>query len=78
MGIHDGISKKGTGPGVGKDFTNANFVHVEPYSHFWTDIAMLQNWLIYAHHLSKEQIIDHLKIGLSNTIKNGYNIQKVK
>jgi len=57
---------------------NTNYMHVVPNSHFWTDIAMLQNWLTYsAHRLSKQQIIDHLKIGLINTVENGYDIQKL-
>jgi len=57
---------------------NNNFMQVVPNSHFWTDLNHLQEWLRYSHRLSKEQIIDHLKIGLINTLERGYNIQKVK
>ncbi len=78
MGSHDGISKMGTGPGVGKNFHNVDFVQIIPNSHFWTDIGMLLEWLKYANINSKQQIIKHLQIGLINTLENGYNIQKVK
>lgn len=78
MGNHDGLSKIGTGPGNSRIFQqNTNYMHVVPNSHFWTNIAMLQHWLTYAHRLSKQQIIDHLKIGLINTVENGYDIQKL-
>lgn len=56
----------------------ANFVYAHPDSHFWTSIEMLMEWL--KHHssfTSRERSVEHLVIGLQNTLKNGYDIQKL-
>ena len=56
---------------------SANYLSVEPDSHYWITVEMLQNWLLYAEiKLTKEEIIKELKIGLNNTLKQGYNLQK--
>lgn len=52
--------------------------HVVPDSCFWDNIETIQNFLKYSHLLTKEQLVNALKIGLSNTLERGYNIQKIK
>ena len=53
--------------------TKSNYVHIEPNSHFWTDLNQLLEYLKY-----KEASTEYLKIGLKNTLEHGYNLKKSK
>lgn len=55
-----------------------HFFYVVPNSHFWTDINQILEWL-KAHKMREKTIdIEFLRIGLENTLKNGYNIRKTE
>jgi hypothetical protein len=53
--------------------SQANFMQVEPNSHFWTDL----NQLITSLDVNPPDK-EYLQIGLNNTIKNGYKLLPVK
>lgn len=55
--------------------SSVNYIHVDENSHFWTDINQLLEWLKLKHEVCDAQ---YLKEGLLNTLKNGYNIQKIE
>jgi hypothetical protein len=55
--------------------STVNYYHVEPNSHFWTDLNMILNHEKFApQYLTKK----YLLIGLKNTLKHGYEIGQVK
>lgn len=63
---------------------NANFMQVIPNSHYWGNLEMLLTYLGYIQESGNQWYgnawkaeVEHLIIGLENTIKNGYNIKKV-
>lgn len=51
----------------------SNYMHVEPDSHFWTDIKMLMNFI--AHQRMPGYAKNYLLTGLKNTLDRGYDIQ---
>jgi hypothetical protein len=53
--------------------TKTNYMHIVPNSHFWTDLNQLLEHLKYQE-ITKE----YLKIGLENTLKQGYNLKEIK
>lgn len=59
----------------GQNPININYLHVDENSHFWTDINQMLEWLKLKHEVCDAQ---YLKEGLLNTLKNGYNIQKIE
>lgn len=58
-----------------------NYMQVIPNSQFYTNIEQILNYLNYLKYpipgTSNEEALKYLVIGLQNTIKNGYNIQKI-
>ena len=55
---------------------HANYIHVEPNSHFWTDLQQLIDSIEFGwldERIGKEFIL----IGLHNTIKNGYKLKPI-
>lgn len=54
---------------------SANYMQVVPDSHFWSDLNQLLN-LIQIN--PEELTYDYLKIGLSNSKKNGYELKRTK
>jgi len=50
--------------------TKNNYLHIVPNSHFWTDLNQLLEYLKYKKITNK-----YLKIGLENTLENGYNLR---
>lgn len=54
--------------------TGANYMQVVPDSHYWTDL----NQMLNAIKLHPEELTpDYLKIGLSNSKKNGYELKLI-
>jgi hypothetical protein len=54
--------------------SSVNYMHVEPNSHFYTDLNQLINTIEFGWlnpEIGKEQIL----IGLNNTLKNGYTLR---
>jgi len=54
----------------------ANYYQTIPNSHSWTDLNQLLEGLKYPEYVGFS--FDYLRIGIENTIKNGYNLTKVK
>lgn len=54
------------------EITPIMYHHVVENSHFFTDINQILETL-----KSPKTTLEHLKIGLENTLKNGYNLTKV-
>jgi uncharacterized protein YgfB (UPF0149 family) len=58
-----------------KPVASANYMHVVPNSHFWTDL----NQIITSFDLCPQVLTkEYLLIGLNNSIKNGYKLKKLK
>jgi hypothetical protein len=57
-----------------KIMNNANYVHVVPNSHFWTDLNQIITTFKYC---PQELTRNYLSIGLNNSIKNGYKLKRV-
>lgn len=53
----------------------SNYLHVEPNSHFWTDIKMLMNFIV--HQRMSGYAKEYLLRGLKNTLDRGYDIQQI-
>lgn len=62
-------------PGPKRNTVNINYLQVIEDSHYWTDINQMLEWLKYKQETCDVQ---YLKEGLLNTLKNGYNIQKIE
>ena len=62
---------------------NANYMQVIPNSHYWSNLDMLLTYLGYIQisgnqwYTAWSAEVEHLIIGLENTIKNGYKLKKV-
>ena len=60
-----------------------NFIQVIPNSHYWSNLDMLLTYLGYIQISGNQWYtawsveVEHLIIGLENTIKNGYKLKKV-
>lgn len=52
-----------------------NFVHVEPDSHFYTDFQQILETIRHAQWL--DDAVEQIRIGVENSIKQGYAIQLV-
>ena len=56
---------------------NINYYEVIPDSHYWDSLQSLLHYLDSAEHTSSDpELIKYLQIGLSNTLKNGYDLGK--
>lgn len=60
---------------------NSNYLHIEYNSHFYTNIDHILNTIKHYNGSDNNEeamgeLIDHLIIGLENTKKNGYFLQK--
>lgn len=66
---HSKLPYSATTPTIG-----VNYMHVEPNSHFWTDLTQLTNSIEFGW-LNPEIGKEFILIGLDNTIKNGYKLK---
>lgn len=59
---------------------NSNYVHVKPNSHFYPHIDYILTTLKYypSTFSTEKDFIEHLRIGLENTKKQGYYLTKEK
>jgi hypothetical protein len=64
---------------------SANYVYIVPNSHYWTNLEMLLTQLGYTlssgnqwYENAWKAEVQYLIVGLKNTIKNGYQIKKLK
>ncbi len=53
-------------------------MQVIPNSHYWTDLNMLLNYLKFHPSLKIIDLKEYLMTGIENTLKQGYDIQKVE
>lgn len=61
------------GQGEKTTVETVNFMHIEPDSHYFTDINQILECLKYPSAFDRS----HLITGLENTLNRGYNIQFV-
>ena len=53
------------------------FYQTHPNSHFWTNLTQLQELLKHPYNYTKDELVEFLRVGIENTINNGYNLKKM-
>jgi len=72
-----GYAEHSNVPHSGTTSVGANYIHIVPNSHFWTNLTQLTDSIEFGW-LNKEIGKEFILIGLENTIKNGYNIKPIQ